>query len=125
MSKKLIPKYDYEHKLEPELIEFLIRIEDLEGEERTQSRFMQMKELEWHSNVTEIQRMQNFQIEQVSEIKRKILLAKRRFMSIISEFRTKATSDDLNKVNKKVDYWKLEEFITKNEFNRLIRDKLK
>ena len=125
MSKKELPKFDYEHKLEPDMLNFMIRLEDVESEERSVSNFMQMKELEWHSNVTEIQRMQNFQIEQVSEIKRKILLAKRRFMSIISEFRTKATSDDLNKVNKKVDYWKLEEFITKNEFNRLIRDKLK
>lgn len=125
MSKKLIPKYDYEHKLEPELIDFLTRIEDLESEQTTQSRFIQMKELDWHTNVTELQRMQSFQVEQINELKKKIDLAKHRFMSIITEFRTKATSDDLDKVNKKVDYLKFEELISKREFLRLLNNSFK
>jgi hypothetical protein len=125
MSKKELPKFDYEHKLEPDMLNFMIRLEDVESEERSVSNFMQMKELEWHSHVTELQRFHNFQNEQAKELRRKVDNAKNIFFSIISQLRSKATDDEYNKLKIKIERWDLERFVTKSEFKKMIRKKIK
>ncbi len=121
MSKPL-PKYDYEHKLEPDLIRFLSRIEDVEDSGKKTSRFMQMKTLEWDSSMSEFRRNVNMAKNQLEEIRRKKSILKQNFINIVNEFRTKGGDDDFNKLQRKVDDWKLEEFITKKEFIQLLSE---
>ena len=119
--KKPIPKYDYEHKLEPELIRFIGRIEDVEAQHKLLASKLHMKSLEWDSNVSEFTRNINFYKNQLKEANERIQMLKENFIINVREFRTKSNQEDLNKLERKIDDLNFEGLISREEFIRLLK----
>ena len=115
---KPIPQYDYDKNLEPDLLRFLTRIEDLEKKAKEESRKIGMRELEWDTHISEIRREINFFKSQLEDIKKRIENYKEKFMSNVSDFRLKADKNELRKLESKLDSLNFENLITKAEFLR-------
>ena len=116
--KKQAPVYDYENNLEPDLLRFLVRVEALEQESKDRSAFMNMRELEWDTHISEIKREIHIFKNQVSDLKRRVENFKSVFLSNVREFKLKADKDDLRKLENNVDRMNFENLITKDEFLR-------
>lgn len=121
--KKVVAQFDYDHKLLPQLFDYIYRIDEINKDNDRLARFYSMKDLEWQSHVSELVRSQEFTKAKLDELKRKLVVAKQIFMSIVYEFRTKINSEDFGKVERRVNEWKWEEFISRDEFNRIIKAK--
>ena len=98
MAKKA-PVIDYDGIVEPELINFLERVEDLESEAVVNSSSLQMRELDWDNQISEIKRHLNLMKVQVSDLKDKVATQKELFVQVVNEFRQKAQDEDMQKIN--------------------------
>jgi len=115
MSKKELPKAP---DISPQLNKLDYRIDEQDDLGKDLERFVQMKDLQWHSEVSEFKRELNFMKEQVNELRRRISMLKHNFVMTVEEFRIKASSEDFKKLQNRVDDWDMENFISKDEFKR-------
>ncbi len=116
--KKNIPQYDYEHRLEPDLLRFLTRIESLEKESKELNAFIHMKELDWDSHISELKRNTERFRSQAMSLKQRMDSSKKLFVDIVEDFKHKADKDDLRKLESKIDNLDFENLISKREFLR-------
>ncbi len=115
---KQVPQYDYEHNLEPDLLRFLTRIEDLEQKAKEENSNIHIRELEWDTHISEITREINFFKSQLQDIRNRLEDFKEKFMSSVADFKLKADMDELRKLESKIDHLNLENLMTKAEFLR-------
>jgi PHD/YefM family antitoxin component YafN of YafNO toxin-antitoxin module len=119
MSKKQL---ETKPDISPQLNKLDYRVDEQEDLDNDLERFIQMKDLQWHSEVSEFKRELNFMREQVNELRRKVSMLKHNFVMTVEEFRTKSTSEDFNKLKNRVDDLDMENFVSKNEFKRKLLD---
>jgi len=124
-SKKEVATVNYDKQVEPTLLRYLVRIEDVEKEQRSFNRFLERKNLEWESNVSDYKRsirVARMEIENLKSLKER---SKQRFIQLVEEFRKTAQGEDLKILEGLVDSKKFEEYISRDEFMRLVRERIK
>jgi hypothetical protein len=124
-SKKEELKVNYESVLGPDFLRFLERTEEVEDQGKTAKNFLEMKSLEWDTDLSEMKRELKHSKEELLAIKNKIGNLKNDFMQLVTEFKTKANSEDLEKLNYRIENFQLDKFITREEFRKLAKERLK
>jgi len=119
MSKKDLPEAP---DISPYLDKLDMRIDEQDDLGKDLERFIQMKDLKWHSEVSEFRREINFMKEQVNELRRRITMLKHNFVLCVEEFRIKSSMEDFNKLQNRIDDWDMENFISRDEFKRKLED---
>ncbi|MFH2021486.1 MAG: hypothetical protein ABIJ34_08805 [archaeon] len=112
---------DYENILEPQMLDFLKRTEDLEGLNIMETSQIQMKELDWDSNTSEMKRNIRMLKVQMKDLKDQMQKNKEDFIKLVDIFRNKANREDFQKVSRIADDLKLEEYMTREEFFRRLQ----
>jgi hypothetical protein len=97
------------------------RLNSLEAENNILSREMDMKDLEWTSNSFESVRKLNFIKNDLANLKEELLEIKKLFIDIVYRLRLKIDNEDYLKIKKRVDSIEYEKYITRNEFERLMK----
>ncbi len=120
--KKPPLSYDYEHRLMPDLLRFLERIEDIEKLHRELSSSNKLRDLKWNASSSEYKRKLNRFRETIKELNEKTDEIKHRFISCVNEFRKKAAKEDLDKLKKKADRFMFEDLITIREFKKMLNE---
>jgi 5'(3')-deoxyribonucleotidase len=123
MTKKPVD-IDYDKVLEPELLNFLERVEDLESEAVVNSSSLQMREIDWDNQISELRRHLVLLKVQVQDLKAKVTSQKELFVNVVNEFRQKASAEDMQKVNRRLDDMKFEQYMTRDEFQRKLKGRL-
>jgi hypothetical protein len=119
--KKPIP-INFETAVEPELLRVLTRMEDLEKDSYSIASSIEMKDLGWHTNISELKRSTAFLKEEGKGLKERIRKIKEVFIDTVYEFRENADIEDFAKLKQMVDDWHVEDFISRSEFTRKIEE---
>ncbi|MBR9690199.1 hypothetical protein GOV08_00785 [Candidatus Woesearchaeota archaeon] len=83
------------------------------------------KEIFWKNQKNDFEKILLTLHEDSNFIKNKLKLNIVDTEKLINQFRNKSKSDNLKKVNDRVDRWKLEEYITQERFKKILQDELK
>ncbi len=102
------------------LVQFKERVIDLEDKFNKVERFITKKELQWHSNITEIKRILRNSRNMLESIKKVEQQRKKDFINLIKDFKMTATRDEYRKLETKINHWDIEKFISRDEFERLL-----
>jgi hypothetical protein len=124
-SKKEELKINYDSRLGPDFLRFLERAEEVDDQSRMTKNFLEMKSLEWETNLSEMKRELKYSKEELLTIKSKIGNLKNEFMQLVTEFKTTGNSEDLEKLNYRIENFQMDKFITRVEFVRLAKERLR
>jgi hypothetical protein len=120
-EKKEVPKIDYDSVIGQDILGLLDRLETLEYENKRLERFFEINTLEWDAHYSESRRIISQTKEILLELKSRVNFLKQNFLAIIYQLKMKSGKEDLEKITRKVDDWKLEKFITTAEFERMLK----
>lgn len=113
---------DYEIDIPTAVDESMSRTVNLEHRFKSLDQISDSAEKEWEKNISEYhltlsiikQDLEALQIE----FKKNVKL----FMMMITIFKEKATNEELAKLEKKIERWNPESFVTRNEFKKIVRN---
>ena len=112
---------DYQGIIVPELEKFSSRTDDIAIDDKRLKMSLEMQSLEWHTAMSKIKREILLFKSQVREMNEKITRMKAQFVDVVMDFRTKINDEDFDKLNKKLKRFSFEDFVTKDEFKRILR----
>lgn len=124
MNQKEISKPDYNKLYKNDLFIYLERIEDLEKNYLDILRKNDFSVLSWSTSSLEVKKRLEKIKKEISFLNEKIEKFKSDFMNIIYELRMSANRDEFETLNKKIENFNYENFISKQEFIRLLKDNL-
>ena len=100
------------------------RLATLEKMQRKIEIFYTMKNLDWSSNVSELKRELQSYRDELAEMSEEMQRLKRIFLNGVDELKYTILNEDYIKFKRKLKNWPLEQFITKKEFNDLMKQRL-
>jgi len=122
-EKKYIPAVNYDSMYGPEILRSLERIEELNAEDNKIERESGFKILSWESDISSAKREIHLMKGEVSVIKDKLSEIKSRFTSVVNELRMTSTSEDFERLKKRIDDFSFEKFMPREDFKALISKK--
>lgn len=122
-KSKINEKLDYEKIYGPEFLNILNRIEELDGLSKKFVRSSELRLLLWDSNIFESKRRLTILKEEINTSKKKLESLKRDFINIVYELKMCLNQDEFDKFKKKTDTIQFENFITREEFIKMLVEK--
>jgi len=119
MTKEIV---NYDNIILPELERFSVRTKYLEDLSYKNKRYIEMKALQWDSTVSELRReVSRFRLE-LKNLKTQLLDVKSSFINLVNNFKETALDEDYRKLKRTIDDWNIDKFITKKEFESMLKD---
>ena len=120
MAKEVV---DYDTIVLPELDRFSERTYVLEDLSNKNKRFIDRKALEWEATVSEIRREVNYCKIEIKSLTFQLLNTKKAFINLVNEFKDTALEEDYRRLKHTIDDWHVDKFITRKEFNKMLKDR--
>jgi hypothetical protein len=122
-EKKGSIETNYDSIFGNEILRSLQRIEELDDETNKANRELEFGLLKFSSDFSSAKRDLRMMKTELGMIKEKITDIKQRFTSIVNELRTTATTEDMERLSKRVDNFDFETFVSREDFMELILKK--
>jgi predicted nucleic acid-binding Zn-ribbon protein len=119
-EKKYVPEVNYDAMYGKEILKSLERIEDLNDNSRKAEREVELRALEWESDVSSAKRELSMMKKEMNMIKERISEIKTRFTSIVGELRITSSNEDMEKLSSRIDNFDFASLITREDFKKLI-----
>ena len=122
-SKKPVA-YDFEHNLEPEFLQFLERMEDLENNTKRTDRELDMMSMKWDTEISGFKREARMSGIELENIKKNLSELKQTFMDVVAEFKAVAMAEDFEKLKMFINNWDVDKHMSASEFERLVKERI-
>jgi len=122
-EKKDKQNINYDLIIGPDFLRFIERIEELEQETKKIERDIGMENLEWDANISHARREVVNEKKELIELKVATEELKRTFINLVTELKMNSNMEDFVKLKRRIEDWQLHKFITRREFDMMLKDR--
>ncbi len=122
-EKKYVPEVNYDSMFGEEVLRSLERIEELNDDGTKIDRNIELNTMGFDSDMSNAKRELKFMKGELTKLKDKVMMIKKHFTSIVGDLRLSATGEDFDRLKRRVDDFDFQNFITREDFMKLISQK--